>query len=350
MISVFDHPWLGGLFGDAAAADLWSPQTQLEHFRAFERALAVAMEASGFVEGGHGLSAAAAISSASFDVERLSNETKADGVPVPELVRQLRSSAGQSASAVHTGSTSQDVLDTALSLTLKAHTQLLLARLDDLESALAALQLAYGTRTLLARTRMQAALPITVSDRIDAWRRPLSGHRSALLALRPHVERLQLGGAVGTRAAFGGLADDIANHMAEALTLSSGAVWHSDRSAIADYAGRLAGITGSLGKMGQDIALMAQQGVDEISLSGGGGSSAIPHKSNPILAELLVTLGRFNATQVAGIHQSMIHEQERSGAAWMLEWMTLPSMAMATARSLSAALELSQQVEGIGEP
>ena len=47
------------------------------------------------------------------------------------------------------------------------------------------------------------------------------------------------------------------------------------------------------------------------------------HKSNPVLAELLVTLARFNATQVSILHHSLVHEQERSGAAWMLEWMVL---------------------------
>ena len=93
---------------------------------------------------------------------------------------------------------------------------------------------------------------------------------------------------------------------------------------------------------------MAQQGLDEIKLSGGGGSSAMPHKQNPILAELLVTLARFNATQISGMHQALVHEQERSGSAWALEWMILPAMLHCTTRGLSAAQELLAQVETIG--
>ena len=87
---------------------------------------------------------------------------------------------------------------------------------------------------------------------------------------------------------------------------------------------------------------------NEIGLAGGGGSSAMPHKANPVLAELLVTLARFNATQVAGIHHALVHEQERSGAAWMLEWMILPQMTMATGRALTAARSLCGQITQIG--
>ena len=94
---------------------------------------------------------------------------------------------------------------------------------------------------------------------------------------------------------------------------------------------------------------MAQQGVDEISISGGGGSSAMPHKSNPVLAELLVTLARFNATLLSGTHHALIHEQERSGAAWMLEWMILPQMAITAGRALSAGKALIGRIERIGQ-
>ncbi|MGO7388986.1 3-carboxy-cis,cis-muconate cycloisomerase, partial [Rhizobium ruizarguesonis] len=76
-----------------------------------------------------------------------------------------------------------------------------------------------------------------------------------------------------------------------------------------------ASISGSLGKMGQDIALLAQDG-DEIEISGGGTSSAMAHKQNPVSAEVLISLARFNATLLSGVHQSLVHEQERSGAAW----------------------------------
>ncbi len=349
MISVFEHPWLGGLFGDDEAAALWSAEAQTGHFRAFERALALALEATGHVAPDHGTMAARAIETAGLDSDSLARGTAADGLPIPELVRQLRAAAGKSRAAVHSGATSQDVLDTALTLTLRAVSDLIIRRLSALDEALGTLCVMFGDTPLTGRTRMQVALPITVSDRVRAWRSPLASHIRALGALRPEVERLQLAGAVGTRAAFGAQGPEIVRRVADDLGLQAAPVWHTERSRLAEYAGRLSAISGGLGKMGADVTLMAQQGVDAIRLSGGGGSSAMPHKSNPVLAELLVTLARFNATQLAGVHHALVHEQERSGAAWMLEWMLLPPMTLATVRGLGAAGELCRQVISVGD-
>ena len=93
---------------------------------------------------------------------------------------------------------------------------------------------------------------------------------------------------------------------------------------------------------------MAQNGIDEIALSATGTSSAMPHKQNPVLAETLVTLARFNATQLAGMHHALVHEQERSGAAWTLEWMLLPQICIAAGASLRIALELAGSITAMG--
>jgi 3-carboxy-cis,cis-muconate cycloisomerase len=66
----------------------------------------------------------------------------------------------------------------------------------------------------------------------------------------------------------------------------------------------------------------------------------MPHKANPVLAETLVALARFNATQLSGMHHALVHEQERSGTAWTLEWMILPSMVVAAGAALARGLAL----------
>jgi 3-carboxy-cis,cis-muconate cycloisomerase len=93
---------------------------------------------------------------------------------------------------------------------------------------------------------------------------------------------------------------------------------------------------------------MAQNRVGDISLEGGGGSSAMPHKQNPIAAEVLVALAHYNATLTGGMHEALVHEQERSGAAWTLEWLILPQMVMASGASLRTAQALLRQVIRIG--
>lgn len=348
MTGVFDHPFLSGLFSDPDAAHIWSPDRQIDRMLSFEAAYTRALGHVGKVDADSAEKTAQQIETFAPDMLALKSGTATDGVVVPTLVAQLKGTIGSDPASIHKGTTSQDVIDTALALTLREFNDLLEAKLADLSDAFGHLEAHFGTRTLMGRTRMQAAMPITLADRLATWAHPVSRHRQRLALLRPTVERLQLGGAAGDRSALAPHADEIANNMADQLGLQNSAeVWHAMRDNLADYASLLSLITGSLGKFGQDICLMAQQGIDEVTLTGGGGSSAMPHKQNPILAELLVTLARFNATQVAGMHHALVHEQERSGAAWALEWMILPQMAQATARSLSVASEICRKITSI---
>jgi 3-carboxy-cis,cis-muconate cycloisomerase len=68
----------------------------------------------------------------------------------------------------------------------------------------------------------------------------------------------------------------------------------------------------------------------------------MPHKVNPIGAETLVALARYAAGLVGALHQALVAENERSGAAWTLEWLTLPPLVGATAAALRHALALCQ--------
>lgn len=349
MTEVFNHPWLGGLFADDAIAALWSPDAQLAAMRAFECAYSLALGRAGLVDPDMAQAAARAIAAMDFDMADLRAGTARDGVVVPRMVAQMRAAAGDAAAAVHRGATSQDVIDSALAMAMRDTLAVIDDRLSALHGALSDLDSRFGDAPLMGRTRMQAATPITVRDRIAPWLLPLSEHRERLAEMRPRVARVQLGGASGDRAELGARGAQVAADLAAALGLQNPSrAWHSMRDGIAEFAGLLSLISGTLGKMGQDIALMAQQGISDIALTGGGASSAMPHKQNPVLAELLVTLARFNAVQLSAMHQALVHEQERSGAAWMLEWMVLPQMAQATGRALTAGDALIAQVTRIG--
>jgi 3-carboxy-cis,cis-muconate cycloisomerase len=346
-VSVFDHPFLSGLLGDAEIGAFFSVEAELAAVLEFEQSLADAEAEKGVIPETAGKAIVEAIGNFRPNLEKLRDSTARDGVVVPELVRQLRSAVGKPhADHVHFGATSQDVIDTGFALRIGRVLDILQGRIDTLVERLGELDARDGATISMAHTRMQAAIEVPASRKIMSWRDPLLRHRARLSTVRKEVAVLTFGGAAGTLDKLGPAGEQVAARMARRLGL--GVVpraRHSERDGQAELADWLSLVTGSLGKMGQDIALMAQSEIGQIRLKGGGGSSAMPHKVNPVGAEILVTLARFNATLVSGMHQALVHENERSGAAWTLEWMLLPQMAVAAGVALRVALELVGNIE-----
>jgi 3-carboxy-cis,cis-muconate cycloisomerase len=348
MISAFDHPFLSGLLGDDEMALLLGVELEIAAMVGFEAALAEIEAANGVIPPESGAAIARALETFKPDMAALKRGAVHDGVVVPELVRQIRQAVGEPHSMyVHFGATSQDVVDTALALRTRPCLDLLERRLLAIAAAFDDLAHRFGDRPLTAYTRMQPAIPIRAADRIESWRAPVLRHLDRLEHVRRSIDVIQFGGAVGTLDAFGDNGPALRAALARRLGLQDQPQWHSQRDRIAELANWLSLVTGSLGKFSQDVALMALTG-SEIKLIGGGASSAMPHKQNPVDAETLVALARLNATLISGIHHAVIHEQERSGSAWTLEWMILPQLIMATGTSTRLAAGLIARIDGLG--
>lgn len=343
--SPFDHPFLSGLLGDAEIAAYFSAEADIRAMLSFETALARAEATHGIIPAEAARAIADTCAGFAPDMESLKLATAKDGVVIPDLVKQIRKAgSSEAAEHIHFGATSQDVIDTSLMLRLKSVTFLFGGRLHAIATGLAALERQFGGNRLMGHTRMQAAIPITAADRIAAWRMPLEAYRNRLME---QTFPVQFGGAAGTLEKLGLKAFAVRASLAQELGLTDEPQWQSRRGHIADLANLYSLISGSLGKLGQDIALLAEAG-GEIELESGGASSAMAHKQNPVAAETLVALARFNATQLSAIHHSLVHEQERSGAAWTLEWLVLPQIVMATAASLRLAIELIGNIKRLG--
>jgi 3-carboxy-cis,cis-muconate cycloisomerase len=348
--SAFDHPFLAGLLGDDETAAFFSAGLDIAAMLRFE----VALARSQAVEGVISAAAAAAIEGACRDfvpdTEALRRDTARDGVVVPGLVRQVRARIPREhASSFHRGPTSQDLIDTSLVLRLQSVAEIVDRRLREVVAALDDIDRNFGSNRLVARTRMQSALDIHVRDRVSTWRDPLVRHRERLSDIVARLCVLQIGGPSGTLDPAEGKWPEVTKRLGIELGLSVPATsWHSQRDRLVEFAGCLARITGSLGKLGQDIALMAQDEIAEVELTAGGQSSSMPHKNNPIAAEVLVSLARFNAVQISAMHQAMVHEQERSGAAWTLEWLVLPQICVATVAALGTATKLVATIRQLG--
>lgn len=345
-------PIVSPLIGDDEIAAHFSAAADLRAMLRFEGALAEAEETEGIIPAGTAAAIARGIEDFVPDFEALTRGVERDGMVVPDLIRQLRASVGTTYGAhIHHGSTSQDVIDTAFLLRMKTAAAVLSERLRRIIGMLDQLAAAHGGNPLMARTRMQLAISATAGDRIRNWRQPLQQALAKFDALAPRIFALQFGGPAGTLDAFHGRGNAVAIDLARRLDLTCpDGSWHVQRDRIVDLADWLSLVTGALGKIGQDVVLMAQNEIAEISLGDTGGSSAMHHKKNPVKAEVLVSLARFNATLVSGLHHALVHEQERSGAAWTLEWMLLPQMAVAAGASTRLAAALLESVERIGSP
>jgi 3-carboxy-cis,cis-muconate cycloisomerase len=334
----------GPLLVDAEMTAFFSPGTELDAMLAVERALAGARAELGEIDAACLAAIDEAAVMGNVDGEGLARGLARDGVIVPALVRQIRAAIGAPhAAEFHRGATSQDITDTALMMRLKRATVLLGDRLRDLIDRLGHMAKRDGAQTVMARTRFQDALPMTLADRIETWADPLSG----LLSTVPERFPVQLAGPIGRRTqAFGDNGDAIAAAVARKLDLDpcSGS-WHTDRRAIADIVHWVTGIAAALGKIGHDVALMTQTAVAEVKVSGGGASSAMPHKNNPVQAELLITLARYVAGQRAMLDMAALHENERSGVSWTLEWLALPPAVIGCGAATLVADDLLAKIE-----
>jgi 3-carboxy-cis,cis-muconate cycloisomerase len=336
---------LSALAGDAEIEALLADDAQLRAMLAVEAALAAASADAGWITPAAATAVASAMDAFTPDWDDLRQGMAQDGVVVPALVKQLRAAVAEPhREALHRGATSQDIIDTALMLQLSQVIAVYEARLGLLLATLDELTARAGDRSLMAHTRMQAAMPTTWSAKLASWREPIQRLARTLSASRRGLLVVQLGGPVGDRSSFEGHGDAIAAGLARHLDLGLASPWHAVRDPIVGFGNLLAQITGALGKIGADIALLAQTEVGAVALEGGGRSSAMAHKSNPVAAEVLVALARYNAGLAGTLQQAMVHEYERSGAAWTLEWLTLPEILVTTGASLGHAIRLVQQI------
>ena len=165
----------------------------------------------------------------------------------------------------------------------------------------------------------------------------------------PRLLVIQFGGAAGTLAALGDKGLAVAQALADELKLGVPLMpWHAQRDSFVEFAGWLSLVTGSLGKMAQDVILLAQTEIGEVGESaeqGRGGSSTMPQKSNPITSELIVAAARMNGSLLSALHNAQIQEQERATHGWQLEWLSLPQMIMLTGGALKHARYLAENLQ-----
>ncbi|MDO9638247.1 MAG: lyase family protein [Pseudotabrizicola sp.] len=343
--AVADSAIYSRLFGDAEVARLFSDSAELRAMLLVEGALARVQGALGLIPAEAAAFIDRAAQEVQIDPSALAAETARNGVPVPAFLAAFRKAAmaPDPMQYLHWGATSQDIMDTALALRLRPMLALWEARLDGLTARLADLAESGADLPMAARTYGQFATPTSFGAVVAGWGWPVLDWRARMAALRGDVLKVSLSGAAGTLSAMGDAGPQVRADLARELGLTDpGRSWHSDRSAPGQLAGFAAGLAGSLGKLGEDVLALSQSGLGEVGFRGGSGaSSTMPQKQNPVAASALVALAR-QVIGLAGLVQgAALHRQQRDGAAWFSEWLSLPQLCISTSRMLTLADEIA---------
>jgi 3-carboxy-cis,cis-muconate cycloisomerase len=348
MTTALDSSIFGPLFSDREINALLTDEAYVRALVEVEIALARAEAKFGVIPT-DAAEQIAKVQAGKIDVAALSRSTIRSGFPMIALVEELRKQAGpEGAAYVHWGATTQDIMDTAGVLQMRAAMVVFKSRLREMAQRLSALADGHRKTVLAARTHGQQALPITFGLKVAAWLAPLVRHTQRLDEISARLLVVQFGGAAGTLAALGDKGVVVAQALADELKLAAPQMpWHAQRDNFVEFGGWLSLVTGSLAKMAQDIILLAQTEVGEVTESaeeGRGGSSTMPQKSNPITSELIVAAARTNASMLSALHQAQIQEHERATHGWQVEWLVLPQMIMLTGGALNHALYLAKNL------
>lgn len=344
---------LDPLFTTGKMREIFSDHGRLQAMLDFEAALARGSARAGLFPIASAEGIAARCNADLFEVDSLAAAAAQSGNTAIPLVKALTALVandgdGEAARYVHWGATSQDAMDTGLVLQLRAALTVLESDLARLAAGLTALAKKHASTPLAGRTWLQQGPPVTLGLKAAGFLSAVERHRVRLGELRSRVLTLQLGGAVGTLAALGPRAMDVAAAVAETLGLSLPDVpWHAHRDRIAEVATTLALIVGTLGKLARDVSLLMQTEVGEASepsAAGRGGSSTMPHKRNPVGSAAILSAAVRVPALAATMLVAMVQEHERGLGGWHAEWETLPEICTLTAGALSQAAAM---VEGL---
>jgi 3-carboxy-cis,cis-muconate cycloisomerase len=328
--SALDSDLTGPLFATSKMRSVFSDRARIEAMLHVEAALAGAQARAGLVPKGLAV-AIGKVTADDLDLATLGIQAGDAGILTVPFVKAVEARLPADLRGYfHYGATSQDILDTATVLQIRDGLDLVAFEIAAIITGLRRLATAHRTTPMVGRSYGQHAAPITFGYAVAVW---LSGIAEAAAELPLVYERtltVSLGGPVGTLATLGKEGPKVLAGFADALGLGVPLIaWHVRRGRFAATGAWLAILIGALAKMATDVVHLASTEIGEVAephVSGRGGSSAMPHKRNPISATVILSAHSAAKSHVITLLDSMAAADQRPAGAWHAEWHALPQL------------------------
>jgi adenylosuccinate lyase len=339
-----------GVFSTPELARIFDEKARYQRWLDFEAALAKVQAEVGVIprEAAEEIGRKAKLEH--LDLEKVHNGYLHSRNSIIPLINGLRQACEANyGEYVHYGVTTQDVLDTAESLELRATLTVIYTDLRALELVCLDLAKRHRSTPMVARTHGQQALPTTFGLKVVVWVNELRRHIERIKSIYERVSAGQLGGAVGTLAALGPQALEIARRTLKLLGLDYASVaWHSSRDNIGELASIFSLLMTTLEKMANEVFQLQKTEIGELrepAPDKAMASSTMPHKQNPVICERVVVLSRHVRYLAGTIVESMAHEHERDARCLWTEWLAMPQLCIYTGAGLRYVLDVMSSLE-----
>lgn len=347
--SIIDSNYFQDMFTSQDMRRIFCEEQRIQGWLDFEAGLARAQARLNIIP----VSAAVEISKMAkvenVDIDAMKAEFKLIGLPIPPLVHQLANIVSEETSRyVHWGSTTQDVIDTGMTLQVRNGIKLLETLLIRLQEILVNLSSTHKNTIMVGRTMQQQAAPITFGFKTAIWLSEIQRHSNRLQQIKQRVLVGQVGGAVGTNATLADHGIDVLHETMLELELGEPDItWHVSRDNWTELVNFFALLGGSLAKIANEVAILMRSEVNELTEPfelGAGASSTLPQKRNPKICQAIIATGKILREKAALSYDTLVQEHERGVGTMHLEWSIIPEAFVLSAGQLENSLKLLDDI------